>query len=287
MLSGPRVRGNNVYGITGDNPLTAGATTYNSVSLPLLPPVVAAHAIVVFDPKRVHGDPEIVVVTTHTAASTVATILRGQYGTSPRIHPQGTAWAHVPVNDDWTQILTSTTRPTNPYEGQTIYETDTDSVSFWEGAVWRGIIGVQPAGVRHQTITQSITNATDILLTYDTTDVLQGGCTIPDSSKIQVPYRGLYYVSGSMRLTGNATAGFQSLSIVVYSGSNVLLRRDFENVFSNDLAGTIDGPAVSGLVYLNAGERVALNAFQNKTTRSTDISFLTNRISVGLLSAWL
>lgn len=36
-------------------------------------------------------------------------------------------------------VCTSTTRPTNPYEGQLIFETDTDSVAFWDGSYWRYI----------------------------------------------------------------------------------------------------------------------------------------------------
>lgn len=126
MPNGPRIRANNVYGVISDNPLTAASGTFNSTSLPLLPIVSAAHAIVVFDPKRVYGDPEIVVVTAHTVGSTVASILRGQYGTSTREHPQGTAWAHVPIDEDYTEILTSATRPSDPYLGQMIFETNTD-----------------------------------------------------------------------------------------------------------------------------------------------------------------
>lgn len=126
MPNGPRIRANNVYGVISDNPLTAASGTFNSASLPLLPVVSAAHAVIVFDPKRVFGDPEIVVVTAHTASSTVASILRGQYGTSPREHPQGTAWAHVPIDEDYTEIVTSSTRPSDPYRGQMIFESDTD-----------------------------------------------------------------------------------------------------------------------------------------------------------------
>lgn len=136
MPTGTRIRANNVYGVISDNPLTAAATTFNSVSLPLLPVVASAHAVIVFDPKRVYGDPEIVVVTVHTAASTVATIIRGQYGTSPRAHPQGTAWAHVPIDEDWIEILTSITRPTDPYEGQFIFETDTNKLVGYGGVDW-------------------------------------------------------------------------------------------------------------------------------------------------------
>lgn len=34
-------------------------------------------------------------------------------------------------------VCTSTTRPTAPYEGQMIYETDTDMVAIWNGTAWR------------------------------------------------------------------------------------------------------------------------------------------------------
>jgi hypothetical protein len=33
-------------------------------------------------------------------------------------------------------VCTSTTRPTTPYEGQVIYETDTDKVLVWDGSAW-------------------------------------------------------------------------------------------------------------------------------------------------------
>lgn len=36
-------------------------------------------------------------------------------------------------------VCTSTTRPTNPFEGQTIYETDTDTIRVWTGSEWIGI----------------------------------------------------------------------------------------------------------------------------------------------------
>ena len=35
-------------------------------------------------------------------------------------------------------ICTSTTRPTSPYVGQSIYETDTNLVFFWNGSAWGG-----------------------------------------------------------------------------------------------------------------------------------------------------
>lgn len=143
MPNGPRIRANNVYGVITDDPLTPAAGTFNSDSLPLLPVVISAHAIVVLDPKRVHGDPEIVVVTAHTVSSTVATITRGQYGTSTRQHPFGTAWAHVPVDEDWTEIFIGSARPFDPYRGQMIFDYDTNKfVARSTLDVWQDVVAL-------------------------------------------------------------------------------------------------------------------------------------------------
>jgi hypothetical protein len=44
-----------------------------------------------------------------------------------------------------TGVCTSTTRPTVPYEGQMIYETDTDKTLFWNGSAWVNVNSVSPA----------------------------------------------------------------------------------------------------------------------------------------------
>lgn len=42
-------------------------------------------------------------------------------------------------------VVTSTTRPTNPYTGQLIFETDTFALKFWTGSAWQGAVSA-PAG---------------------------------------------------------------------------------------------------------------------------------------------
>lgn len=93
-----RIRTNNVFGTVSDNPLTSGATTLNSAGLANLAVVSGGdEAIIVLDPNRIGGAPEIVVVTAHTGSATSATITRAQFGTSARGHAQGTEWEHAPV----------------------------------------------------------------------------------------------------------------------------------------------------------------------------------------------
>lgn len=139
ILPGIRIRENGVFGTITDNPLTAGSTTFNSADLARLSAVAGNHALITLDPLREFGDPEIVMVTAHTAAATVATIQRGMFGTSARSHPQGTLWVHAACDNDFVEIVTSLTRPSDQYEGQLIYETDTDRFSGHNGSNWETV----------------------------------------------------------------------------------------------------------------------------------------------------
>lgn len=197
MPSGPRIRANNVFGITTDNPLSAVATSFNSASLFLLPVVSSAHAIIVLDPKRVNGEPEIVVVTAHTALATSATISRAAYGTTARSHPVGTQWAHVVVTDDVVPIVTSSTRPSDPYEGQYIYETDTHRPAHRDNTQWLpgGPVSVVTSGTRPanpyegQTIFETDTHRP---VHRDNTQWLPGGpvSIVTSGSRPANPYTG-------------------------------------------------------------------------------------------------
>lgn len=128
MPANPRVRNNNVQGTTTDAPLTNVATTINSAGLANLEAIATEHAVIILDPFRVAGAPEIVIVTAHTGAATSATITRGAYGTSARQHALGTLWVHAALTEDFIAIVTSGTRPSDPYRGQFIFETDTDKL---------------------------------------------------------------------------------------------------------------------------------------------------------------
>lgn len=58
-------------------------------------------------------------------------------------------------------VCTSTTRPTTPFEGQMIYETDTDMVALWNGSSWRYIAATTPtSGTVLQVVYGSTTTST-------------------------------------------------------------------------------------------------------------------------------
>ena len=71
-------------------------------------------------------------------------------------------------------VCTSTTRPSNPFEGQMIYETDTDLTYIWGGTAWQQITGGTAVGnsglvyITQATLTgSSVSIASCFSATYD------------------------------------------------------------------------------------------------------------------------
>lgn len=89
-------------------------------------------------------------------------------------------------------VCTSTTRPTSPYEGQMIYETDTDMVAIWNGSAWRYISATTPT---NGTVLQVVFNTpafSDQVLTSTTETMLVTPLAIitpkSASSKISIQF---------------------------------------------------------------------------------------------------
>lgn len=204
MPSGPRIRTDNVFGTLTDNPLTNVATTMNSAGLANLAAVSSAHALAIIDPLRSAGAPEMVIVTAHTASATSATITRGAYGTTARQHAQGVLWVHAPSIEDAIRIVTSSTRPSDPYEGQVAYETDTNRWAGYDGSTWQPSLHNPPACRVYNTGTQALNNATTTAITFDSerydTDSIHS--TSSNTSRLTFATAGLYSIGGTVSLTG-------------------------------------------------------------------------------------
>ena len=106
-------------------------------------------------------------------------------------------------------VCTSSTRPATPYEGQMIYETDTDKVLVWNGTAWYANWNTAWGQVGLQTITSIFTTSAthttfqDTGMTLNVTEV-NGRCyKITASSNIYTP-GGVQSIE--MRLLRNAAA---------------------------------------------------------------------------------
>lgn len=266
MPAGSRIRANNVFGSITDNPLTSGSTTFNSGQLPLLPAVAGNHAVLTFDPLRQFGEPEIVVVTAHTAASTTATITRGAYGTTARAHPQGTIWVHAPIDEDVVEILTSSTRPTDPYNGQIIHETDKNRWTSRLNGTWIPAPHNPPhCAVRHNSDQTHTNNGGWETVGFNTEDEDTDSMhdTVTNNPRITVPVAGIYLLTACVEFAANATGvratGFRKNS----SGTNAPNIKG-RWVSGDGLGGgSIIGGAISSVVKLVATDYVEVVALQN------------------------
>lgn len=193
MPSGPRIRTDNVFGTLTDNPLTNVATTMNSAGLANLAAVSSAHALVVIDPLRSAGAPECVIVTAHTGSATSATITRGAYGTSARQHASGVLWVHAPNVEDFIRIVTAATRPSDPYEGQMIFETDTNKLVGYGGTDWAPRDAGGQLGYAQTTADQ-----TSISALVDLTN-LSATVTVGTGRRVKI--------TGQARINNDGTAG--------------------------------------------------------------------------------
>lgn len=264
MPSGPRIRTDNVFGTTTDNPLTAGATTMNSAGLANLAAVSSAHAIIVLDPLRSAGAPEAVIVTAHTGSATSATITRGAYGTSAREHASGTLWVHAPTREDFIRIVTASTRPSDPYEGQVAYETDTNRWIGYDGATWRPSPHNPPAVSLTHSTTQALNDNTEISVTWDTesydTDSMHAGGS---PTRITFTTAGAYLVTWSFQVStdNDYTAIYSYLQ---KNGSGVLVVSSSVGTFAT----ASFSPQISGSYQgkFAAADFVLIRALQKNTS---------------------
>ena len=83
-------------------------------------------------------------------------------------------------------VCLSSSRPTAPYEGQMVYETDTDMLAIWNGSAWRYIAATTPT---NGTVLQVVTGFTTTQVSSNTTtfaDTTLSATITPKSSTSKV-----------------------------------------------------------------------------------------------------
>ncbi len=140
-------------------------------------------------------------------------------------------------------VVTSTTRPTNPFQGQAIYETDTNRMYIWSGSAWvipnqttqnlDGLELVRPTSVTNGSINStgsiavnsSITSLTVVgafSSTYDNYRILWSGSTMTSSSGDSQ----LNFQFGPSSVSNYNTAYY---SILIYSNGSTNLTASQSN----------------------------------------------------------
>jgi hypothetical protein len=120
-------------------------------------------------------------------------------------------------------VCTSSTRPASPYEGQMVYETDTDMIAVWNGSAWRYVASTTATS---GTVLQvASTTKTDTFTTTSSTYVDITGLSVSitpksTSSKILVQYK---------VMASNATTS---------EGGYIKLVRDSTDIYVGDAAGS-------------------------------------------------
>jgi hypothetical protein len=189
-------------------------------------------------------------------------------------------------------VCTSTTRPTNPYEGFVIYETDTDLSYVWGGAAWQQVSGGTAVGnsglvyVKSQTIgsaVSSVTVSSAFSADYDSYQILVSGGTSSGNFTTRLTLgataTGYYYAGAYCTYAGvvSASTGANVASWLTTSNNtdanmlNVFLSQPFlakPTAFSTNYYGVSTGDgafAIQG--YLN--NSTSYTAFTLTTTGGT------------------
>ena len=105
-------------------------------------------------------------------------------------------------------VCTSTTRPATPYEGQVVYETDTDLAYIYDGSAWR-YAGFPPhmTVLRATSISQAVANATEVSILFgagtELVDTKDWHSTTTNTDRITPTVAGFYQVNGNISFNTN------------------------------------------------------------------------------------
>ncbi len=120
-------------------------------------------------------------------------------------------------------VCTSSTRPAVPFEGQMIYETDTDVLAIWNGSAWRQLAAAAATSGSVLQVQSTTVTAQPTTSTASMTDITGMTVTItPKSSSSKILVTGMFnigmdstddmwfnLVRGSTALTGTGTTWYQ------------------------------------------------------------------------------
>jgi hypothetical protein len=190
---------------------------------------------------------------------------------------QATQWPAVTTG---TIICTSTTRPASPFEGQTIYETDTATEYLRSGGVWLPVNPAPNLRIKAGAAQTGIASGTWTKLTFPSATVTNPYGFTVSSGAVTIPsgYGGVYAVQAQVQWDAN-TSGDR---ILAFGANNTgYLNDGISGQTSPSPVAAYFRSNLSGLIPLTGGSSYVLWGLQGSGgNRATETSFMENWLSL-------
>ena len=151
-------------------------------------------------------------------------------------------------------VCTSATRPSSPYQGQTIYETDTKRIYAYNGSAWEYVVGGTPlyAARIYGNTTLAAGGSWTVLSSWTGTNY-DYNSNIATTGIYTVPLTGMYEVSMHAGFSGNSNP--HNITVAVYV-NGVIASLGVQVVDTGATAGVALRANVHDILVLNAGDTV-------------------------------
>lgn len=162
--------------------------------------------------------------------------------------------SNVPFNNF--QVVTSSTRPSSPDEGDHIYETDTGFVRLWDGTSWVLTTGAKLPNARvYRDVAQTVPANTFAYVAINTTRWLDDVTLDSGERSLSIIEPGIYTVFGGVEFDANSTG--RRIAALEVNGTTEIAR-DYK--LANSGNHTIH---ISTEWYFQANDFVKLLVWQN------------------------
>ena len=169
-------------------------------------------------------------------------------------------------------VCTSTTRPTAPYEGQMIYETDTDMVAIWNGTAWRYIAATTPTNGTVLQVQSTLKTDTFSYASATFADVT--GLTVAitpksTSSKVLVIASvTMMHITGQSEVYTRIARGGTGIAVGDASGSRPQVTSAINDLITTVPMFALDAPASTSSLTYSVQVRAAVGGLTGYVNRS-------------------